>query len=251
MHVHVWIVTFLFLWSSGEMAATALRLRVPDRLVRLAIVFALGLSVWPILFLITTRLGIEIAPGAMRAIVYASIVAGCATAILRARRVRWSRVRAAIPLFATFAILAVIAIATRVSHIRTLAFPPWVDGVHHAMIVRLLLEQGVVPATADPYIPGAAFFYHWGFHVPATFVAAATGSSEMPTFLLQYGQALNALSLLMIYAAGRVLLRSREAGLIAASLAMFVSYYTGFYLSWGRYTHLAGTLVLPALLIAL
>ncbi|HEX7828282.1 MAG TPA: SpoIIE family protein phosphatase, partial [Thermoanaerobaculia bacterium] len=75
--------------------------------------------------------------------------------------------------------------------------------------------------------------------------------SEMPTFLLQYGQALNALSLLMIYAAGRVLLRSREAGLIAASLAMFVSYYPGFYLSWGRYTHLAGTLVLPALLIAL
>lgn len=247
----VYLVTFLFLWTSGAIVASALRLRVSDPLVTLAMQFALGLSIWPLLFLLTTKLGIAMSPNVMRAIVYATIVCGAILFFVRARRVRWSRVRVAMPFVLTFAILAVIAIVTRVLHIRGLAFPPWVDGVHHAMIVRLLLEQGAVPATMDPYIPGAGFFYHWGFHVPVTFVAAATNASEIPTFLLSYGQALNALSLLMVYAAGRVLLRSREAGLIAASLAMFVSYYPGFYLSWGRYTHLAGTLVLPPLLIVL
>ncbi|HEX2834424.1 MAG TPA: hypothetical protein VHW00_15545 [Thermoanaerobaculia bacterium] len=251
MHVHVYIVTFLFLWTSGVMAAAALRLRTHERLVTLALQFGLGLSVWPVIFLFTTKLGVAIPAVAMRAIVYATILAGLLLFALQLRRVRWGRVRPALPLLATFALLSILAVATRLSHIRGLAFPPWVDGVHHAMIVRLLLEHGLVPATADPYIPGGAFFYHWGFHVPAAFVAAATRASEMPTFLLHYGQALNALSLLMVYAAGRVLLRSREAGLIAASLAVFVSYYPGFYLSWGRYTHLAGTLVLPPLLIAL
>jgi hypothetical protein len=247
MHAYIWIVTFLFLWSSGELVAAGLRLRTSDPLVRLAIRFGLGLSVWPILFLATTKLGIAISVSAMRATVYATIVAGVIV-VLR-RRVKLPRRMT--HLLIAFATLAILAIATRVSHIRGLAFPPWVDGVHHAMIVRLLLEQGVVPATADPYIAGADFFYHWGFHVPAAFVAAATKWSEIPTFLLQYGQALNALSLLMVYAAGRMLLRSREAGLLAAALAMFVSYYPGFYLSWGRYTHLAGTLVLPPLLIVL
>jgi hypothetical protein len=251
MDAQVWVVALLFLWSSGEVVAAVLRLRVQDRLVMLALQCALGLSLWPVIFLFTTRLGIELSAAAMRAIVYATIVCGVLAFAIRSRRVRWSRVRRALPLYCTFAVLAVLAVVTRVSHIRGLAFPPWVDGVHHAMIVELILEQGAVPPTAGGYIPGANLFYHWGFHVPAAFVAAATSSSEIPTFLLQYGQALNALSLLTIYAAARMLLRSREAGLIAASLAMFVSYYPGFYLSWGRYTHLAGTLVLPALLIAL
>ena len=80
---------------------------------------------------------------------------------------------------------------------------------------------------------------------------SATSPPDIPTFLLQYGQALNALTLLMMYAAGRVLLRSREGGLFAAVLAVFVSYYPAFYVSWGRYTHLTGTLVLPPLMIAL
>jgi hypothetical protein len=58
--------------------------------------------------------------------------------------------------------------------------------------------------------------------VPAAFVAATTGHlahSDQPALLLHFGQALNALTLLMVYAAGRVLLRSREGGLFAAVLA--------------------------------
>lgn len=272
MNPFVALVTFLFLWTSGHIAGAAFRLRLSDRLVRLAFETALGLSIWPILFLATTKLGIAWSAGAMRAGVYATIVAGLGLVGGRAlgagRRAQESaaphrrsrrhflaaRLRPAMPLLLTFALLTVLAIAVRAGHIRGLAFPPWVDGVHHGMIVRLILEQGVVPAMADPYIPGAGFFYHWGFHVPAAFIAAATGHvrpSDIPTFLLHHGQMLNVLTLLMVYAAGRVLLRSREGGLFAATLATFVSYFPAFYLSWGRYTHLSGTLVLPPLLIAL
>jgi hypothetical protein len=272
MNGWIWVVTYLFLWASGKTVTTLFRTGASDRLVRLALQIALGLSIWPIVFLLTSTLGIAWTPVAMRIVVIVTIVLGIALTVWRAGRWpagppaasrrgaaptsrRWTGRRAAgAPLLATFAFLALLAIATRVSHIRELAFPPWVDGIHHAMIVRLILEQGVVPATADPYIGGAAFGYHWGFHVPAAFVAATTGHlahSDQPALLLHFGQALNALTLLMVYAAGRVLLRSREGGLFAAVLAVFVSYFPAFYLSWGRYTHLAGTLVLPSLLIAL
>lgn len=247
MDPQIWLVTFLFSWASGFAVSRGLRIRFPDPLVRVAVQIGLGLSIWPVVFLITTKLGIAWTPTAMFAAVYATLAGAAVLLALRLPR----RLRPAVPLLTTFALLAILACAVRVIHIRGLAFPPWVDGVHHAMIVRLLLEQGVVPAGADPYIPGAGFYYHWGFHVPAAFVAAATRATEMPTFLLQYGQALNALTLLMVYAAGRVLLRSREGGLFAAALATFVSYYPAYYLSWGRYTHLAGTLVLPPLAIAL
>ena len=263
MNAWIWIVTYLFLWTSGIPVTTAFRIGGSDRFVRLAMQFAFGLAIWPVVFLVTSTLGIAWTPGAMRIAVLVTIVVGVVWR-LTVRGWRWKRrtgsrrslwrLRPALPLIATFVFLAILAITTRVSHMRDLAFPPWVDGVHHAMIVRLLLEQGVVPATADPYIPGAVFGYHWGFHVPAAFVAATTGNlahSDLPTFLLHFGQALNALTLLMVYAAGRVMLRSREGGLFAAVLAVFVSYFPAFYLSWGRYTHLAGTLVLPPLLIAL
>src|SRR6185295_10862972 len=256
MDLRLCVVAYVFLWASGFLVARALRLRVADRLVALAIQVALGLSVWPLIFLATTKLGMAWSTGAMRAAVYLTIAAALAATALsvRTRRPRLARLRPAVPLLVTFILLGILAIAVRAGHIRGLSFPPWVDGVHPAMIVRLLLEQGAVPATADPYIAGAPFLYHWGFHVPAAFVASATGflaAPDIPTFLLQFGQALNALTLLMVYAAGRVLLRSREGGLFAAALAVFVSYYPAFYLSWGRYTHLAGTLVLPPLLIAL
>jgi hypothetical protein len=247
MAVYVWLVTFLFLWASGFTATSLLRLKAADPLVRLAMQIALGLSIWPAVFLVTTTLGIAWTPLAMSIAVYATIAIAAAILLRNPPR----RLRPAIPLLVTFGLLAILSCVVRVVQVRGLAFPPWVDGIHHGMIVRLLLEQGVVPATAGPYIPGAGLYYHWGFHVPAAFIAAATGFTEMPSFLLQHGQALNALTLLMVYAAGRVLLRSREGGLFAAALATFVSYYPAFYVSWGRYTHLAGTLILPPLAIAL
>jgi hypothetical protein len=250
----IWVVGALFLWSSGALVAWAFRVQFADRVLLLGAELTLGLAIWPLLFLLTTTVGLAIRPDAMRLLVFATIVAALIRAGVRLRRTRWTRLRPALPFLGTVAVLTMLAMATRLLHIRGLTFPPWVDGVHHAMVVRLLLEQGMVPATAGPYIAGAQFFYHWGFHVPAAFIGAAVGATkgtDIPTLLLQYGQLLNVLSLFAAYAAGRVLLRSREGGLLAAVLAMFVSYYPAYYVSWGRSPHLAGTLLLPWLLIFL
>ena len=236
------------LWSGGYLLARALRVRATDRWVAFAVHVALGLCGWPVLFLWTTTAGLRWSSLAMRVVVIGVFLAAAALAWTRRRRMRVS------VFTITFIILAVLAAGHRAAHVRDLAFPPWVDGVHHAMTVSLLIDRGAVPASADPFIPGAPFYYHWGFHFPATLVGAALGLTappEIPTLLLHYGQLLNALTLVTMYAGGRVLLRSREGGLFTAVLAVFVSYFPAFYVSWGRYTHLAGTLVLPPLLIAL
>lgn len=252
----VWVVGLALLWSPGFLLTEGLRLfRGEDRVVRYAIQIALGLTMWPVIFLWTSTLRLRWTPTVMSVIAAAVIAAALVVFIGRiVRRARLPRLRPALPSLALIMLLAVGAATLRVNDVRGLAFPPWVDGVHHVMIIRLLLDGGGLPATADPYIPGGAFFYHWGFHLPAALVAATTGNTappDVPPLLLQYGQLLNALTLVTMYAAGRVLLRSREAGVFAAVLTSFVSYFPAFYVSWGRYTHLAGTLVLPALLIVL
>jgi len=240
----VWVTGLLLLWSPGFLLTEGLRLfRGEDRVVRFAIDVALGLAIWPILFLWLSTLGLPWTPAAGFAVIAAAVILFA----VRARHARWTGL-------GLVALLATGAAVLRIHDIRGLAFPPWVDGVHHVMVIRLLLDGGVVPATADPYIPGGAFFYHWGFHLPAAMAAAMTGNAappDVPPFLLQYGQLLNALTFVTMYAAGRVLLRSRRAGIFTAVLAIFVSYFPAYYLSWGRYTHLAGTLVLPPLMIVL
>lgn len=249
--VLVWLAAAAILWPAGYLIATATRLRAADRVVAFAIHIALGLAFWPLLFLWTSTAGIVWSAWTMRIAAFGVLAAALIVVAVRARKRRW---RLSPILLATFAVLVIGAIAVRLAHIRGLAFPPWVDGVHHGMIVRLLLEGGAVPATADPYIAGAPLYYHWGFHVPVAILAAMTGrlsAPDTPTLLLHYGQLLNALTLVTMYAGGRVLLRSREGGLFTAVLATFVSYYPAFYLSWGRYTHLAGTLLLPPLMIVL
>ena len=65
--------------------------------------------------------------------------------------------------------------------------------------------------------------------------------------LLQYGQLLNAMTVVMVYAAGRTLFASRRAGLWAAVLAGTVSWFPAYYVTWGRYTQLAGMLLLCGL----
>ncbi|MEK6376068.1 MAG: hypothetical protein AABO58_25615 [Acidobacteriota bacterium] len=213
----IWIAGLALLWAPGYLLY---------RRGGFAIQIAVGLAVWPVAFVWL--------PFSWLPVIALPVIA-VALALLVVR----ARLRPPALVF----FLAAGAAALRAHDIAGLAFPPWVDGVHHAMIIRALLDDGALPAS-----------YHWGFHVPAAILAVITGNAappDVPRLLLHYGQLLNALSFVTIYAAGRVLLRSRMAGVFAAVLACFVSYFPAYYLSWGRYTHLAGTLLLPALLIVL
>jgi hypothetical protein len=150
-----------------------------------------------------------------------------------------------------FALLAILALTlwTRFSQIEGLALPPWVDSVHHALMIRIVAESGQVPTSLRPYMPVDQLPYHWGYHV---FMAAAmqlTGLA-LGRAMLWVGQVLNTLQALVVAALAAYLWRRSLAGVVAALVVGLLSIMPAYYLSWGRYTQLTGLLLLPPLAIA-
>lgn len=105
--------------------------------------------------------------------------------------------------------LAAGIIYWRLLQARDLAFPPWVDSVHHVLIVRLLLEKGGLPPDFSPYLP-VPLYYHYGFHaLAAVFAFFSRLSPDRAVLVL--GQVLNAAMALVIYRLTSALF-SRTAG---------------------------------------
>lgn len=252
----IWFGGLALLWFPGILLSRVLRLpSYPDWLVRAALQMGLGLAFWPLLFLWTSELGWRWSAPIAQIVAAGLVLAGMGALLYapgRGRR-RWAQARRQGFWLALFGCIAALTVATRLLHIRDLALPPWVDSVHHLAIVRLFLAQGSLPTSFDPFIPVGLFNYHWGFHALAVWLAWLLGISDsfaLADLLLQLGQLLNALAVLIFYAAGRVLFASRRAGLLTAAIVALVSWFPAYYLSWGRYTHLAGVLLLvPCLLI--
>jgi hypothetical protein len=150
-----------------------------------------------------------------------------------------------------FALLAILALVcwTRISEIRNLALPNWVDSVHHALMIRVAAERGQAPLSLRPYLPVDQLPYHWGYHV---LVAAAMqlSSLNLPQAMLLSGQALNVLHALAAAGLATYLWRRPVAGVAAALVVGLLSIFPAFYVSWGRYTQLSGLLLLPPLMIA-
>jgi hypothetical protein len=134
-------------------------------------------------------------------------------------------------------------IALRFFQARNLALPAWVDSVHHAFLVRLFLEQGGIPVDLQPWIPGP-FYYHIGFHASAAVFAALAGFSPDRAILI-FGQILNAAAALSAYRLSMAIRPDRRLALLVMALVGFFSQMPAFYLSWGRYTLLAGMVLIP------
>lgn len=131
----------------------------------------------------------------------------------------------------------------RLYQARTLVLPAWVDSVHHVLIVQTILDKGGIPADLSPYLP-VPFFYHFGFHVVAALLSFWSRLPAAETVLL-YGQVLNALVSLSVYALARQIWPEWKRPAVAALLVAFVFHMPAYYLTWGRYTLLTGLLVLP------
>lgn len=243
MNVEIGIFAAALLWVPGAALLRSSGLSVADRATKIALQLALGLALWPLIFLWTSFVPLRWAPWSVRSIV----VLAAAIAFFRNGLPRFVRpVTFHAPLL--FLVVAVTA-WTRLREIAGIVLPPWVDSVHHTMLVRLFLLRGGVPASYEPFIPGAAAYYHWGYHAIAAALCWLIGLRDpfsIATLILSLGQFLNALAPLFVYAAALALVRSRAAAVIAAALAGLVSYYPAYYVSWGRYTHLTGILLLLA-----
>jgi hypothetical protein len=156
------------------------------------------------------------------------------------------------------AVIFTITLAVRLTMTRDLAAPAWVDSVHHAAITRLIQEQGAYPNQYSPYIDIAAVQYHPGFHAGLAFFQWLSGQPLSAAMLL-YGQVLNALSVLAVYLLTTTLLRpwplaelplplpprTHIAGLLAALVVGVATPMPAYYVSWGRFTQLAGLIILP------
>ena len=243
MNVENWVCAAVVLWVPGAAILRLTRHFAGDRASRVATQLALGIAFWPIIFLWTSLLPLHWTSFAVR-----SVVGICAVIAFFPGRV-FAFVRSIT--FSSIVLLIVLVVTgrTRLATIDAVVVPPWVDSVHHTMLVRLFLMRGTVPSTYDPFIPGATAFYHWGYHAVTAVLCWFMGRTEpfsVASTILSFGQFLNALAPLFVYAAAVSLLRSRTAAVIAAAVAGLVSYYPAYYVSWGRYTHLAGVLLLLA-----
>lgn len=156
------------------------------------------------------------------------------------------------------ALLVVVGLTlwTRFAHIQGMAAPAWVDSLHHALLIRVAVERGQAPYGLVPYLPIDGLAYHSGYHV---FVAAALrlaglGAAfeplALPEAMLLSGQALNGLVALAWGGAAAYLWRRPGAAVWAALVVGLASIMPAFYVSWGRYTLVAGVLVLPGALVA-
>lgn len=143
-----------------------------------------------------------------------------------------------------------LLLAFRFYQARTLVLPPWVDSVHHTLLVRLFLETGGVPPTAAPYLP-VTLYYHFGFHLNAALFAFFTHLTPDQAVLI-FGQILNAFVSLAMYRLAMALWHDPRRALLALLLTGFVSQMPAYYLTWGRYTLLTGlSLMLLAMSAAL
>ncbi|MBN2548190.1 MAG: hypothetical protein JXB15_03460 [Anaerolineales bacterium] len=140
-----------------------------------------------------------------------------------------------------------LTLGVRLVMVRDLAAPAWVDSVHHAIITRLIAEEGAIPTTYAPYVDSSSANYHPGLHAN---LAVFSWLSNLPlqTNLLIFCQVLNALSVFAVYLFTRTIFENRSAAVFAALMAGLFTPMPAYYASWGRYTQLAGLLILPAAL---
>jgi hypothetical protein len=146
--------------------------------------------------------------------------------------------------------------------IRHLALPAWVDSVHHALLVRILLEQGRLPDTWGPYLPQVPFFYHFGFHLSAVSLAKL-GGLDVGRAVLWVGHLWQVALAASVYGLGLTIWRTpppestegriplaHQKALAATLLVGFVSQMPAYYAAWGRYTLLAGVTLLALAMTA-
>jgi hypothetical protein len=145
--------------------------------------------------------------------------------------------------------LTLLALAVRLYAARDLPVGMWGDSYHHTMIAQLLIENGGLFSSWQPYVPLRTFTYHFGFHSHVALLSLLTGAPATRGVIV-VGQILNALAVPMAYLLTSRLFGNRAAGLWAALIVGFLNPMPAYYVNWGRYTQLAGQIILPAVCVA-
>jgi hypothetical protein len=216
---------------------------------RLGLAGGMSLALYPLLFLWTDIIGLHLGP------LYAWLPAIAATGVLVWRNRAWrpGNIGEAVRVWrqsenawsdAAFVVLIALIVATRFWVIRSLDVPMWGDSYQHTMMAQLLVDNSGLFNSWLPYAELQTFTYHFGFH---TAVAAFHWISalDMPQAVLWTGQILNILAVIALYPLATRVGGNRWAGVGAVLVAGLLSPMPMSYVNWGRYTQLAGQVILP------
>jgi len=222
---------------------------------KLATSAGISLSIYPIILLWTNFFGLQLGS------LYAWIpgVIGATTILWRSRNKfktipgyftktgfrSWFTLHSDLVPDIVLVIILILVIISRFWLVRELFAPLGSDPVHHTMITQLLVEKGGLFDTWEPYNDLRTFTYHFGFHSASAAFQWITGVSS-PRSVLWIGQVLNIFAVIAVYPLARRISRNQWAGIFAVLVAGLVSQMPNYFLNWGRYTQLAGMVIMPA-----
>jgi len=242
----------LLLLVPGYLLARLLpRGRQDDALDVAAQTVGLSVAAVPVLLLLLSLPGPLLSGPAVR--IGGAVVGAAALAlfVVDLRRGRWRGLgRIPGPVWFALGGILVLGLALRAVHALDLAGPPWVDAVHHTLLGRLIVERAAIPGDYRPYADVDPATYHFGFQSLVAMLHHLTGR-PLPDCLLLLGQLLSGLTALPVYALGRRWSGSRWGGLLAAAVPAALSLMPAYYISWSRYTELAGLFLTPLAVLLL
>jgi hypothetical protein len=144
-------------------------------------------------------------------------------------------------------VVGLIAVS-RLAVLYSLGTPMWGDSVHHTLITQLLLDHGGLFSDWQPFANLNSFTYHFGFHSFAAMLSWLNGSSADQS-VLWAGQLLNVMAVLVLYPLGARVSGRQEGGMLAVLFAGLLIQMPAYYTNWGRYTQLAGHVMLVAFVV--
>jgi hypothetical protein len=151
----------------------------------------------------------------------------------------------------------ITALWVRLYMVRDLPVGLWGDSYQHTLMAQLLVDNQGLFTSWEPYAPLTTFTYHFGFHANVAFFHWLT-HVPVTQSVLYVGQLLNAATLLLAYWLTTRILKLNAvtvdsiawAGVFAALLTSFVNTQPVYFVNWGRYTQLAGQVLLPVVLLS-
>ncbi len=142
-----------------------------------------------------------------------------------------------------FIVLGLI-FACRFWVIRYVDLPMWGDGYQHTLITQLLADHGGLFQNWLPYAELDSFTYHFGFHSLAAVFYWVSGMDAAQS-VLWTGQILNSLAVIALFPLAMRVSKDRWGALITILAAGLLFQIPMIYTNWGRYTQLAGLVILP------